>query len=558
MIFQAYVRAGQADKLSFDIHVLDKIKKESIRWKGKQDSDRQERNNVILRTTACAYLTLILAVLPLYMKDHMVMIGDAKYGFFLWTSVIMLVLSVVGAMIEPGRTWRTKTGGKRAVWSLTDWCVAAYGVVTVISTLLSGYRDVAFRGYPDWHMGLVTQLLLVWAYFLVSRWQEESFWVWMTAIAASGAVFLIGVLNRFGTDILGVFQGMDYWDWNRSNLLSTIGNINWYCGYLCTALPIAAFFFWNGRGLVRGAAGGVYVLGITSLVTQGSDSGFAALAAVLAVLLWQSTGNRNKMYRFLQTVLGIPVVCLGIRLLDLICPQRLYLLADSLSRAFLFWKGWPFVLGCLILFLILLMIRERRGSRDIWQETCLSTVIKALIIAAVLALVAVFVVSQISGDFRKMLGGSGLLKMDASWGNGRGALWGLALSGSISGGMKQFLIGAGPDCFAPYIYNLFDVDHIMAVSGQWQGAVSANAHNEWLNMLVTGGAFGLITYAGIFLTMYIRCMRRSGDHPELLLGAMCIAGYGINNIFSFQQAVSTPVIFAILAICEGICRKNSR
>ena len=69
---------------------------------------------------------------------------------------------------------------------------------------------------------------------------------------------------------------MDWWDWNRRNLLSTIGNINWYCSYLAVALPLLLYCFWAGEGWRRIPAGiGAYV-GTGAMLLQGSASGYAA------------------------------------------------------------------------------------------------------------------------------------------------------------------------------------------------------------------------------------------------------------------------------------------
>ncbi|MDE7045070.1 MAG: hypothetical protein K2O97_08700, partial [Acetatifactor sp.] len=75
------------------------------------------------------------------------------------------------------------------------------------------------------------------------------------------------------------------------------------------------------------------------------------------------------------------------------------------------------------------------------------------------------------------------------------------------------------------------------------GTIYANAHNEWLNTLVNLGILGVAALAGI----YIGGMKR---YRKVLLGMLVIAMYGINSLISFQQVLSTPLLFMVLGLCE--------
>lgn len=508
----------------------------------------------LLKTITVTYLMLMLVVLPLYMRDGLKRIGDAKYYFFRNVSLLLAAAWVVGICICFFQ--RRPCGKDKPQWSAVDWCAALFGVSAIVSCVCSSYKEVAVWGYPDWHMGLVTQLLLVWSYFMVSRWYDGDLRLWAAAGITCGVVALLGALNRLGTDPLGVFRNMDFWDWNRRNLLSTIGNINWYCGYLCTILPVAVFFFWRGRGWLRAVAGVLLGIGIFSVFTQGSESGFVSVAAVFAVLLWCSLSGRRLLLRFLQTLLWIPGVCLAGVLAVKVFRCGLFIPEGNFCVEVMFWKGWAGVLAALLVAIAILLLREKRGRRDLLCNIALRRSIKGVMVAGVATGIFLFGLCQASETVWKLLGSRELLRFDDAWGNGRGALWRLGAQGVMRGGIRSLALGAGPDCFAPYIYSLFDVDRILQVSGQWQGAVFANAHNEWLNMLVTQGAPGALAYGGIFLAMFVKCIRRSGENPILLLGALCVAGYAANNVFSFQQVTAAPLIFALTAMCEGMCRKK--
>lgn len=88
-------------------------------------------------------------------------------------------------------------------------------------------------------MGLVTQGLLVGIYFAVSRYYDGSRSIWWIAGITAGIVTFIGLLNRLDIDVLGTFRGMENGEWNRTQLLSTIGNNNWYAGYISVTAGIS-------------------------------------------------------------------------------------------------------------------------------------------------------------------------------------------------------------------------------------------------------------------------------------------------------------------------------
>lgn len=251
---------------------------------------------------AFLYMLLILAMLPIYMRDGLNMIGDAKYIFYRNASMVLLPLWLLGTAAALLYQWRKKEMLFPGGFSVTDFFAVAFAAVLVLSYLFSDYKDTAFWGYPGWYMGLAVQLNLTAGYFLVSRWYENerilTGCVWLSAFA----VCLIGVLNRAGDDPLHVYGDMSWWEWNRRNLLSTIGNINWFCSYLAVMVPFLIYCFWAGKGFWRLLTGTGAFVGFAALLLQGSSSGYAALAVMLAVLFFGSLREVSKFLRFLPCI----------------------------------------------------------------------------------------------------------------------------------------------------------------------------------------------------------------------------------------------------------------
>ena len=139
----------------------------------------------------------------------------------------------------------------KRMWKKTDVFMLLYLVSAIFSYGISPCREDVLLGYPGWYMGLVTQGLLVGIYFAVSRYYDGSRSIWWIAGITAGIVTLIGLLNRLDIDVLGTFRGMENGEWNRTQLLSTIGNNNWYAGYISVTAGISLAAAFMGKQQVR-------------------------------------------------------------------------------------------------------------------------------------------------------------------------------------------------------------------------------------------------------------------------------------------------------------------
>lgn len=519
----------------------------------------EKENRDYGQTVAAVWLFMILAILPLYMQDGMNRIGDAKYLFFRNVSILFFAVAAVIFVVSGLRrlSGRTKSLQEKFEWSAVDICVLAFGAASLISCCLSDYFSTALWGYQDWYMGLIVQLLMIGGYFCVSRFYRREGWVEAGILLSAFVVSLVGVLNRFELDPLNVFSGMDRYDWNRANLLSTIGNINWYCGYLSVVVPLLAAVYWSWRGYWGGRAvlGIGLCSGLTALFIQGSDSGYVALAVMILVLMFGSLGYRERRLRFLEILMMLPLACLIINIIAEVMGVGLFLPNGSRVADIVYSPIWILVLVLLLVCYILSTICKHRMSEGRWGKNITRIAgIVVLFLAAVVVLV--FTACQISDEIWRSFGELSLLRFEDDWGSGRGFLWRVTWQSFWDGDILQKLFGAGPDCYAEYMYHHTSME--MHVSGQFQGAIFANAHNEWLTMLLNEGIIGVAAYIGFFLTAFVRFFRRVDIHPGLMAGALAVAVYCANSLFSFQQVVSTPLIFLVIGACEACCRELSK
>lgn len=530
----------------------------------------RKRAGEYIKTAAEVYCLLLFVLLPLYMRNGYIGIGDVKYQFFrnvtllffLLLSVLQLLWFAAGRIkpehnkSEHCKSEHKKSGHSSFILpeklSRTDIMALAYAIVSVLSFCFGMDHHTAFFGFSGWYMGLLSQLMFVWIYFALSRWFSYSKKIIWESFLGAALVMGLAILNRYVFDPLGVFQGMEQGVWNREHLLSTIGNQNWYCGYVSVAAAICFFGGYQGKGAMRAAGLCGCLLTFGTVLTQGSESGYLIPLAMLAVLFVDALDDRKRFLRFCTVLLCCPgAALLGVEGIQI---RGLMLVEDGSIRKLLFWRGWRAVFLILCGILLFLFFREKQGKADLLKSGKVKRITLAVSGALLAAGMMIFILCQISDTVWIALGEHSLLRFTDDWGNSRGALWRMSWECFMQSNWWRKLFGAGPDCFYHALYSVYAVNDVIHPTGQWETAVYANAHNEWLNMLINQGILGLVCYAGIFGTSLVRLWRFRRKRPEVYWGVLAAAGYCIHGIVSFQQTISTPLIFAVLGISEGLLR----
>ena len=495
------------------------------------------------------YVVVLAVVLPLYTKGTYWQLGDTKYFFFRNVTVFCLGVWILSAVVE---IWcglwqgRLRKEVRRVKLSSMDYCMLLYGICVLLSASLSVYGSVAWTGYREWYMGAFSQLLFVGIYFFAARsWRENSvpLYLWN---AAFFIVLALGLGQKLGQDLMGFFAEHAIWDWEYSHMLSTVGNINWFCGYCSVAIAVpAAGYLRSGSRIETVFLYPITAAGLLLMCIQGSDAGVIMAGVCLGLGLFWGRKDSRICRRTLALAAGVffslPVY--GHLVLRIGQRAAYSLPSDGISPEELTWKGW-YLAGiiCLALYVFLLLLERtacRRGGgseRVRRAEKAMTAGAWILIMTGLLALAVLYLSRQPFGAY---------------WGNGRGTLWSLSWRGFLQNDWKGKLIGAGPDCYAEYIYGTFPPEEMLSLVGRWAGAIFANAHNEWLNQLVNTGILGVCCYGGVFLCGAIRYRRD-------MAGFMALTLYTVNSLVSFQQVMNAPLLFLVLGICESRRRQRDR
>lgn len=457
---------------------------------------------------------------------------------------------------------RSITGLFRSKLSITDAFALLYGVSLLLSYLCSDYKEQALWGATGWYMGLLPQLLLLAIYFLVSRFWRPKKWMAVLFLPVSGVVFLLGYLNRFG--IFPIDMRL-----NLPGFISTIGNINWYCGYLVSVFFGGYYLLWrtdetepeDTTGRVKKGLLAAYVaVGFATLVTQGSRSGIFALMAVLLVTFCLSAKDGRRMRMFWAEILLLSMVCVMTLVIRRVFHGQITF-TDAFTEI-LTNTVFPLVMAAVaVIFLAMLSYKEHHGG----YPQALFCILKRMAwmgaAAGFCVIVGMIAINTLRPGSLGALSDMPFFTFSADWGSSRGASWRAGWMCFLQQDPLHKLIGTGPDCMSAFLYTNGSAELATMVKEIFGANILTNSHNEWLTVLVNTGVIGLTGFGGMIVSATVRFLKQrvctgcntDQETARNIVGAcgLCLLAYTVNNIFSFQQSMNTATIFVILGMGEA-------
>ncbi|MCM1558723.1 MAG: O-antigen ligase family protein [Butyrivibrio sp.] len=532
--------------------------------------DLQRLAETILDYIVCVYLILMLGVFPFYNEAGYSHIGTDKSVFFCRVSVglgkilalplIFCLLARLAAFLRqaPVRQVPVQQAPVRQIFSRisgispADIFALLYCGALLLSYACTDFKEEALWGARGWYMGLLPQLILVCAYFLISRFWTPRKWIFYIALPASGAVFLMGCLNRFGFYCFGL-------EFVNAGYISTIGNINWYCGYAVSVVFAGAALLWLGEGTKsrqRALLMLYTALGYMSLVLQGSDSGLAALAVVLLVMFLLSAGDGDRMLVFWQEMVLLWGGCLILFLFKTLFPGKLIYTGRFMS---IFTSG---PVSCIMTTVSILMLvfvwadRKKGKYRKRLFRILAGTAISASV-AAVVGILLLAAANTLRPGILGSLSENGLFTFNAAWGSSRGATWSAGWKCFAAQDVLHKLAGVGPDCMWSYIDSGSNPEIFAYVKEIFNGQRLTNAHNEWLTVLVDTGLIGLAGYGGMMICGMGELLKKGKENPVAAACGLCLLGYTVNGIFSFQQSMGVGTVFVMFGMGKAFLKAGS-
>jgi len=515
------------------------------------------------------YIFLLVCIYPFLMVPGYGETSSIKIGFLAGISFgfragpfwipAFIPLSLFFILIGTGLyVKKTGTGIRGFVkglrFSSTDIFVVFYAFFAILSAILTPYRDDLIRGKELSYMGLAAQMLFVLTYFITSRLFDlyELKILVAVSLASSAVVFIIGILQRFGFDILDLYQGLE----NRL-FISTIGQHTFFSAYLIIFYMVSLFLVWISDPASAGHKAAAVHLVIASCLPLilNADMIFSGLFFGLSFLFVLSFESTERMKAFLKAALIIILTWCVMGLVWRLAKPEFRL--EPLPK-FIMGSPCTWILAGMLAFFYL-FIRGKEGGKtgfDLNRYRLIGYIYAGFICFVMLAAVVYIILNTTQVLPKGLQSRANYLFFDPFWGNGRGAIWHdsvMSLIGEFKKSPLTAVFGAGPDQFV-HVLDEYVHDWLVIYTDK----VALYAHNEWLNALICYGIFGGPAYLGIFICAVIRFVRKRREAPVAVGAALIAVAYLAHQMFGYQQFISTPYIFIALGIGEQALRMKSR
>lgn len=400
---------------------------------------------------------------------------------------------------------------KKGIRSMTaiDLAVCLLAFAAVFSNLVTPYKEAAFFGSFGWRVGTLWALCLFCVYVFLQGFLRGSRSLWYAAALSVGLQFVWVLLNGFYVDIFGYHALLAAKDYPR--YVGSIGNTNWYVGFLALVLP----FFYVGsvtaeKKRERAALLFLLFLGTMSAVSVSCDGVYLFLTVLLGMGLWYGLEKEEWLCRVLRNHLVMALSLIALFLLRRLIPATP---VDGITAELLEVRVLLIIPAACLIFLL-------AGKK--WSAWLIAH--KKMMRGQLAFLGAAQSFFLIYTQW---------LRFNDAWGTNRGKIWRIAVEAFSKLPLTEKIFGGGISCFGYYYEALTGSDWVR------------NAHNEFLEALVTMGIAGLLAY--LFLIVVITRQKTKQD-PVLIAGKISLLAYFGQALVNNPQGLNGAVFITILAL----------
>lgn len=513
-----------------------------------------------------AFLLYMLVIYPLALHDHYFDITYTKYTVFkvgmilfavIWAMGLVIVLTGINAGGMKGR----HAGGNVKVGTMdklkavicdgvygTDICMVLFFISGVMSFIMAEDKKNAFTGAQGRYCGLAFMILIFIMYIIVSARVSNMEKMWslisMVFVLVSSVTFIIAILQNIGFDPFKLLDGINRKQ--RNIYVSTFGNIDIFGSFICIALPLFMGLYVTEKSNIKRIVYGIGVFaGFMAFIPANADVVFAGVGAAVITVLF-ATVYMERVDRLFELVMLGSGGYLGMVLLRMLVGTN-----GAKITGFNRLAEHPALL--VIIFAVVLFIRLiiqvyiNKNKTEVYiNKQKNGTGIKLIIALAVVLISGIAVI--IYGRKNNLA----MFDFNDKWGSYRGYIWRrvTGLYGELP--FVQKIFGHGNESIRSLMDDRF-YDEMLQVTG----TVYDNAHNEYLQYLVTQGLLGMLSYVGVVVAAAIAGVKKIKKSPYILGLLLAVVSYGVQAIFNVNQCITTPYMFLMTAMLIGTCRRAS-
>lgn len=488
--------------------------------KGKEQTDLQTKE--YLGTWTTIYLCLMVAVFSLATNRTMYDLLEVKTKLFykLTISYIVGCLILLAAGYFSGQLKKTyKSDLLKKLWLLWTGLLM---VDLLVTPFLVHNISLVLWGVDGRLYGNVFMALLLVVMVLVGYTFRKSVFLEVAVIITTIAESILIILNKYGTDPLKITEGFS----NVDSILymGTLGNIDIISNWLLVFAPVClgGLIYSERIGTICGYALSLFMIIGAGIVTEADSFTVGMLAA--CAFFWLLCSRKEALYkRFLGGMFIIYLAFVVLYLIDFRC-----------EFVMLFARRWWLAAGFYAFLYLCGKLAFGTKREKLFQRTLITVYIMVFVLLTV-----AFVFVNINPD--NVEGGIlSRLIINDSFGNYRGGVWIrickewkdtpllFKIFGYSMGGFMSFFQTANDEMIALTDYYYMD------------------AHNEFLQFLVTSGVVGTLSYFGLFVVSIVRGLTRKTSIGAVA-SAVCLV-WLVQGIVNNPMVLTTPYLFIAFGI----------
>lgn len=487
------------------------------------------------------YLLFIMVLFVLYCKEGYVQYDLYKRNLFYVGSSMFIVISLVLWLLsfaeEKENSWN-KLFGKMDFWLvgiLGSW---------FIGMLTCGDKATAFSGDVYRYMGVAYLGLGIVGMWIISRYAQWTIWLSRVMVIVGCGIYLWQTMNCYYIDPLN-------WTYNGQYhaLMGPLANLNQNACYDAMFVGIAMAMFLLAKKKEDKIGFGIFLfLGYVGGIACTSSTFYLGLAALFVGMLIYVLQHFEFLWRFwVEMAMFVGAVILHKALFYLFDDERIVL--ESVTQLLFDTR----MIVVLIIVLLVTAILIKIGAKFFESKGVL---LSWLVLGAVVLVIVVFIVGVAYANTGHAVEGDGsilsYLIINDMTGNARGVAWRTSIGLLGHETIVQKLFGIGLNNFSQEVYKYYAQDLVLVFGEQ---NILADAHNVFLDLLISSGIVGVVSFFGISVHILAKAIRLAKQQPVMLIVIMGIVAWMAVGLLNANLIVTTQIYFGMLGVFWAILRK---